>query len=38
MLIYGFIDYYNYKKKSYGKNFSFYTFVIGTVKCKHQIT
>jgi hypothetical protein len=37
ILVVGFIDYYNYKKKSYGKDFSLYTFIVGTIRCSHQV-
>lgn len=36
LTIYGFVLYLGYKKYNYGKKFNYYTFFIGSVKCKFK--
>ena len=33
--VYGIVDYFIYKKKSYGKNFTLFKFLVGSVKCRN---
>lgn len=33
--VYGIVDYFIYKKKSYGKNFTVFKFLVGNVKCRN---
>ena len=36
ILIYGFIDYYNYQRKQHPEDFSYYKFLLETKKCSFE--